>query len=319
MADMALNSTQRASFGKIFHVAFWTNGILFKVVPCTLLTISIIALLKIIRDVSHRRKSLAQVMNKKRMPRDHTTPMLVAVLSIFLIAELPQGMLHVCNAIYSNETFYQKIYLPLGDLMDLLSLLNSAVNFLIYCAMSRKFRSVFMQTFLSCLPDPLYRYFILPIFAFHKFLQDWPALAELEVSRMKPSGLTDLTRSEQLALTSHRVSAASMLIHATTKESTSKMYTGNLLSVGYLLYHPSFSEPSGARSSFDARAPPDLGARSSLEIHEIRLKVPDVNKPKPSYFSSSISKIRQLWENSTQTIDSSPQRRINLIQCETQY
>ncbi|VDL66105.1 unnamed protein product [Nippostrongylus brasiliensis] len=179
MADMALNSTHRASFGKIFHVrasdedcfllkvAFWTNGILFKVVPCTLLTISIIALLKIIRDVSHRRKSLAQVMNKKRMPRDHTTPMLVAVLSIFLIAELPQGMLHVCNAIYSNETFYQKIYLPLGDLMDLLSLLNSAVNFLIYCAMSRKFRSVFMQTFLSCLPDPLYRYFILPIFAFH--------------------------------------------------------------------------------------------------------------------------------------------------------
>ncbi|VDP32248.1 unnamed protein product [Heligmosomoides polygyrus] len=233
--DLALNnSTQQGSFGKIFHVrasdqdcfllkvAFWTNGILFKVVPCTLLTVSIIALLKIIRDVSQRRKSLAQVMNKKRMPRDHTTPMLVAVLSIFLVAELPQGMLHVCNAIYSNETFYQKIYLPLGDLMDLLSLLNSAVNFLIYCAMSRKFRSVFVQTFLSCLPDPLYR----------KFLQDWPALAELEMSRHKPSGMTDLTKSEQLALTSHRVSATSMLIHTAAKESTSKMYTGNLLSVG---------------------------------------------------------------------------------------
>lgn len=44
-----------------FQVAFWTNGILFKVVPCTLLTVSIIALLKIIKDVSVRRKSLAQV------------------------------------------------------------------------------------------------------------------------------------------------------------------------------------------------------------------------------------------------------------------
>uniref|UniRef100_A0A1I7XMP5 G_PROTEIN_RECEP_F1_2 domain-containing protein n=1 Tax=Heterorhabditis bacteriophora TaxID=37862 RepID=A0A1I7XMP5_HETBA len=100
---------------------------------------------------------LLKVMNKKRMPRDHTTPMLVAVLSIFLLAELPQGILHVCNAIYSNETFYQKIYLPLGDLMDLLSLLNSAVNFIIYCAMSRKFRCVFLQLFFSCLPNNLYR------------------------------------------------------------------------------------------------------------------------------------------------------------------
>ncbi|KAK5974364.1 hypothetical protein GCK32_012299 [Trichostrongylus colubriformis] len=309
--DLALNSTQSGSYGKIFHVrasdedcfllkvAFWTNGILFKVVPCTLLTVSIIALLKIIRDVSHRRKTLAQVMNKKRMPRDHTTPMLVAVLSIFLVAELPQGMLHVCNAIYSNETFYQKIYLPLGDLMDLLSLLNSAVNFLIYCAMSRKFRNVFMQTFLSCLPDPLYQ----------KFLQDWPALAELEMSRHKRSGLTE-TRSEQLALTSHRVSATSMLIHAAAKESTSKMYTGNLLSV---------EPPRTPRVSFDTHPATDLLARNSLEIHEIRLVVPHSNKQKPGYFSNSMSKIRHLWETSATTIESSPQRRINLITCETQY
>ncbi|EYB96766.1 hypothetical protein Y032_0147g2598 [Ancylostoma ceylanicum] len=311
VVDLDLNTTQAVSSRKIFHVrasdedcellkvAFWTNGILFKVVPCTLLTVSIIALLKIIKDVSVRRKSLAQVMNKKRMPRDHTTPMLVAVLSIFLIAELPQGMLHVCNAIYSNETFYQKIYLPLGDLMDLLSLLNSAVNFLIYCAMSRKFRSVFIQTFLACLPDPLYR----------KFLQDWPALAEMELSRHKPSGFTDLTKTEQLALTSHRVSATSMLIHAASKESTSKMYTGNLLSV----------DTPGPRVSFDARPGTDLMARNSLEIHEIRLVVPDTNKSTSSNLPNPISTIRKLWESTSQAIESSPQRRINLIQCETQY
>ncbi|VDN24475.1 unnamed protein product [Cylicostephanus goldi] len=93
---------------RTLKIAFWTNGLLFKVVPCILLTVSIIALLKIIKDLSIRRRSLAQIMNKKRMPRDHTTPMLVAVLSIFLIAELPQGILHVFNAVYSNDTFYQK-------------------------------------------------------------------------------------------------------------------------------------------------------------------------------------------------------------------
>ncbi|KAH7729992.1 7TM GPCR protein [Aphelenchoides avenae] len=131
-------------------MAFWSNGMIFKVVPCLLLTVSIAALLKIIADVSHKRKNLAQIM-KKKVPRDNTTPMLVAVLTIFLIAELPQGLMLVLTGIFSSETFHKKIYLPLGDFMDLLSLLNSAIGFLIYVGMSRKFRSVFFQLFFSCI------------------------------------------------------------------------------------------------------------------------------------------------------------------------
>uniref|UniRef100_A0A1I7XMT4 Nuclear receptor domain-containing protein n=1 Tax=Heterorhabditis bacteriophora TaxID=37862 RepID=A0A1I7XMT4_HETBA len=50
------------------------------------------------------------------------------------------------------------------------------------------------------------------------------------MSRHKPSGLTDLTRTEQLALTSHRVSATSMLIRTASKENICPMYSGNLLS-----------------------------------------------------------------------------------------
>uniref|UniRef100_A0A915ERJ6 G-protein coupled receptors family 1 profile domain-containing protein n=1 Tax=Ditylenchus dipsaci TaxID=166011 RepID=A0A915ERJ6_9BILA len=131
-------------------LAFWSNGMIFKVVPCLLLTVSIVALLNIIADVSHKRRNLAQVM-KKKVPKDHTTPMLAAVLSIFLIAELPQGVMLVLTGIFSSETFHKKIYLPLGDFMDILSLLNSAIGFLIYVGMSRKFRSVFFQLFFSCL------------------------------------------------------------------------------------------------------------------------------------------------------------------------
>ncbi|KAI6217756.1 Cholecystokinin receptor [Aphelenchoides fujianensis] len=138
-------------------MAFWSNGMIFKVVPCLLLTVSIVALLKIIADVSNKRKNLAQVM-KKKVPKDHTTPMLVAVLSIFLLAELPQGILLVMSGIFSSEVFKKKIYLPLGDFMDFLSLLNSAIGFLIYVAMSRKFRSVFFQLFFSLLHCSPYYY-----------------------------------------------------------------------------------------------------------------------------------------------------------------
>lgn len=114
-------------------------------IPCALLSLSIGVLLKLIDDVGQRRRSLAQVMKKKKLPKDHTTPMLVAVLSIFLLAELPQGVMLVLTGIYSSDAFHHKVYLMLGDLMDLLSLINSSVNFLIYCAMSRKFRLVFIQ------------------------------------------------------------------------------------------------------------------------------------------------------------------------------
>nr|CAD2147046.1 unnamed protein product [Meloidogyne enterolobii] len=149
-------------------LAFWTNGILFKVIPCILLTFSIAALLRIIADVAHKRKNLAQVMRKK-VPKDHTTPMLAAILTIFLLAELPQGLLHVLNGIFSSESFHKRVYLPLGDLMDLLSLLNSAVGFLIYVGMSRKFRTVFLQILFSVL------HFILSKCpCFKKFLaNDW--------------------------------------------------------------------------------------------------------------------------------------------------
>ncbi|KAI6185654.1 Cholecystokinin receptor [Aphelenchoides besseyi] len=88
-------------------MAFWSNGMIFKVVPCLLLTVSIVALLKIIADVSNKRKNLAQVM-KKKVPKDHTTPMLVAVLSIFLLAELPQGIFLVMSGIFSSEVFKKK-------------------------------------------------------------------------------------------------------------------------------------------------------------------------------------------------------------------
>jgi hypothetical protein len=46
---------------------------------------------------------------KKKVPKDHTTPMLVAVLSIFLIAELPQGVMLVMTGIFSSETFKKKV------------------------------------------------------------------------------------------------------------------------------------------------------------------------------------------------------------------
>uniref|UniRef100_A0A0N5AG14 G_PROTEIN_RECEP_F1_2 domain-containing protein n=1 Tax=Syphacia muris TaxID=451379 RepID=A0A0N5AG14_9BILA len=127
------------------QLSFWANGLCFKMFPCILLTISIILLVKILTDVSRQRSALAKVMNRKKIPRDCISPILLVVLTIFLITELPQGILLLLTGIFASRKFHYDVYLPLGDFMDLLSLVNSAVNFIIYCTMSRNFRRVLIQ------------------------------------------------------------------------------------------------------------------------------------------------------------------------------
>jgi len=73
--------------------------------------------------------------------------MLLAVVGLFLLTELPQGVLTLCSIFVAN--FFRDVYWPLGDLLDIAALLNNAINFVLYCTMSRQFRETFVETFLG--------------------------------------------------------------------------------------------------------------------------------------------------------------------------
>uniref|UniRef100_A0A914C4H1 G-protein coupled receptors family 1 profile domain-containing protein n=1 Tax=Acrobeloides nanus TaxID=290746 RepID=A0A914C4H1_9BILA len=77
-----------------------------------------------------------------RIVSDRTTVMLLIILIVFLVTELPQGVLSIFIAIYTNDV-YNYIYRYLGDVLDLLSLINSSVNFVLYCLMSSRYRHTF--------------------------------------------------------------------------------------------------------------------------------------------------------------------------------
>ncbi|XP_074599060.1 G-protein coupled receptor dmsr-1-like [Brevipalpus obovatus] len=76
---------------------------------------------------------------------DRTTRMLLAILLLFLICQLPNGFLTFLIGI--NDDAYIKLYQPLSALLDMLSLINSAVNFILYCTMSEQFRYTFAKLF----------------------------------------------------------------------------------------------------------------------------------------------------------------------------
>lgn len=79
----------------------------------------------------------------KKQARDHqrTTAMLIAVVLSFVVAELPQGILVVICSL--NNWYFDNVYAYLGDLLDIVVLLNSSVNFVLYVSMSQMFRDTF--------------------------------------------------------------------------------------------------------------------------------------------------------------------------------
>jgi len=77
--------------------------------------------------------------------REHvrTTAMLVAVVLCFVIVELPQGLLAFLSGI--DRRIFDDVYVPLGDVWDAAVIVNSAVNFILYCTMSSQFRCTFAE------------------------------------------------------------------------------------------------------------------------------------------------------------------------------
>jgi len=127
---------------------YWIQAILFKLVPCVLLTTLTVLLLTAMREANARRAKLKSQGRRDESDRarecNRTTAMLVCVVGLFQLTELPQGILTL-GSIFVDR-FYQDVYSPLGDLLDIMALLNNSITFILYCTMSRQFRQTFLET-----------------------------------------------------------------------------------------------------------------------------------------------------------------------------
>ncbi|KAI1719862.1 serpentine type 7TM GPCR chemoreceptor srw domain-containing protein [Ditylenchus destructor] len=136
----------------IFKTNLWLSGILFKVIPCVLLILLSGSLMWKLRQAEKKRRSFlltggASNDTNKSLNPDRTTAMLLAIVTVFLVTELPQGALAILNGIYTSDV-HRYIYFNLGDILDLLSLMNSSVNFVLYCLMSSRYRNTFCSLIL---------------------------------------------------------------------------------------------------------------------------------------------------------------------------
>lgn len=132
-------------------INFWLFGVVFKVAPCILLAVLSGLLVAAMRRAAAKRRRLRSAGRRDESDRDgehaRTTAMLVAVVLCFVAAELPQGVLAFLSGV--DDRFFHDVYVPLGDVFDVVVLINSAVNFVLYCTMSRQFRQTFGVLFLG--------------------------------------------------------------------------------------------------------------------------------------------------------------------------
>ena len=119
-----------------------------KFLPCILMIVYIGLLLRTLNKTlrGQRRRLFQKGISSqchKTYDTSKTTLMLVVVIVLFLITELPQAVLVVLSLFLRG--FFEHIYIPLGDAMDIIALINNSINFVLYCSMSSQFRLTLKQ------------------------------------------------------------------------------------------------------------------------------------------------------------------------------
>jgi len=134
----------------IFKANLWLTGIVFKVIPCIMLftfTIALLCELNLNRRRRRRLTSGASLASKRvEKKTDRTTLMLIVLMTVFIVTEFPQGVLAILNGLFPND-IHQFVYLSLGEILDLLSLLNCNACFVLYPLMSSVYRHTLRSFF----------------------------------------------------------------------------------------------------------------------------------------------------------------------------
>lgn len=147
--------SSKASKKSSFLINLWLYSILAKLLPCILIIVYgglLVRTLKAKLKNKRRLSSLAPNNPPRILDHSRNTRMLLVVMILSLVTELPQAILLILSA--TLENFFWDYYMPLGDLMDIVALINNAINFVLYCSMSQEFRRTLVQIYCSFLSTP---------------------------------------------------------------------------------------------------------------------------------------------------------------------
>ncbi|KAI6242706.1 G-PROTEIN-RECEP-F1-2 domain-containing protein [Aphelenchoides fujianensis] len=124
-------------FPALREVPAWFGSIC-KLVPCAIL---LVMSLLILRQLKAIREMSARFQNSNR-ERQHarTTKIILVIMVVFIVVELPQGILAVAQGIIELPVLGE-----LGDLFEMLTLLTSCLIFGLFLLMNARLREAFVE------------------------------------------------------------------------------------------------------------------------------------------------------------------------------
>lgn len=90
---------------------------------------------------------------------DRMTVILIVVIIVFLICQMPTALILIYTSMHTPEkgTAEENILLGLGNICNLLVAINAACNFILFTALSDKYRRAFCHVF--CFSSVYQRYY----------------------------------------------------------------------------------------------------------------------------------------------------------------
>ena len=138
-----------------YNTYYWFRVLFIHFIPCTSLVVFNLLLMVAMFKAQRRRKQLLKQNRKsecrKLKESNCTTLMLVAVVFIFLVVELPLGILFILiiiNACCGTNIISPESQSVASLFINIAILTSYPINFFIYCAMSRQFRETFKRLFI---------------------------------------------------------------------------------------------------------------------------------------------------------------------------
>lgn len=131
----------------------YINQALFTFLPLVLLSVFNTLLIRALIAAAKRRKLMTQTsQDGSSSDQQRITLMLICVVIVFLFCQLPSAVsLLYQNIIIDTATVKQRLLLKItGSVFNLLVMINSSVNFILYSSFSTKFRVTFKRVFCKC-------------------------------------------------------------------------------------------------------------------------------------------------------------------------
>lgn len=144
-----LLSKTRLGNDSIYHKIYF--GWLYFLVMCFIPLCSLAILNAFLIMAVKRSKQQRRDMNVRQSRENNVTIMLVSVVMVFIICQVPALIYNMAYSIDMHKMTAFVGWVVLSDIRNFLVTLNSAINFILYCALGQKFRRTFVRTLCPCL------------------------------------------------------------------------------------------------------------------------------------------------------------------------